>query len=750
MNHFENHPVNIAGGPAVLWGGSINPSQLPPSGQVSRALSGCLNGPTVEVGGYLYPPYPGVVPYNYPPMVANFCSQTTTPYSPNGIFSPPFLTVPNCGEVVRVGSSPTFSQLAGKGLHQEQRQQQQHQSFPPHQYGQPSSSNNNQPSAAFKQPIFAIPSTLSNLSSLEALPASAFEEEAVAPMIDPMSLKAVNHILPVSKNSVGDTQEPPDDQQESSTLLWAARPRVAKTYTTTSVTLPLPSSSGGPSRPIPLQTLRFYSPDFQILFEAPLHNLHCTQGLIQLMASINRQGFPAPQPPVTMCSHVYDTVFRRHFAEQQSLAQLCYAASDQSKMATTNQMSHRRTISQANQWLLKIRKLTELLPEETAAFLPPAPTRWAPVGAKQPDAVNLYSRTLASLYTKLNREGWCPLGGKCPHIHPFVVPVQDPSSSSSSAAKIEVPHPSITWSTVHTTTHPASAHPCFNPGFAFPVAPPNDVGAFKLIPSEAVFVTRGVLEFYKFVCMSTNKNLPELSPGAIALVCEDGELVPRSKLILPHINSSGSASDEGSRAIIATEKSAYCGLTLQHCAHYTKRGVCTLGPDCLFVHVVGQGSAMRLSLNFNSVAPKQAASEQRDSPDRTEARRTTSSNSMNNSSVMGNQYPHFVTAFPPMELYPVHTHNNNNAFNTTHYQHHHPTVTGAIGGFQQQQHLHSQMQWGMPFLTHPPANEQFYPMHAMHHPQHPQTWGVAHPASFAQHTGNPPSLIPYPNYAAHH
>ena len=476
-----------------------------------------------------------------------------------------------------------------------------------------------------RQQIFAIPTTIAiaastsshdtrhsvlvantgvsmNRLSVTSLPASAFEGEALAPMIDPIALEVVNAAF--GNNSDKNGAQPPTTSD--ALALCTSRPRVTKKYATTSVGLSLLSLSG-PSQPLPLQTLRFYSPDFRLLFEAPLNNLHCTQGLIQFMTRVNRHGFPAPQPPITICKHVYDTIFRKHLdscsgvviVDDQSAVEEHHPAS-----SACGPTPHRRTSKQAREWFSANRSPSEKLPEETTPGFPPIPTKWAPVGQEQPAEVVTYSCALASLYKGLDRESWCPLGGKCPHIHPFVVPIasstrdfQSPSlQSPSSSTKTLIPHPSITWSTVHTTEHPASAHMCFNPGFTFSVAPPNDIAACKSVPSEQVFVTRGVLEFYKFVCLASNNDLPELPAHALELVCPDEVLMPRSKLIAHHCSAQEIAIDDAAPdATGASQKTPdkhHNVSILQHCAHYTKSGVCALGPDCLFVHVVGQGNRM--------------------------------------------------------------------------------------------------------------------------------------------------------------
>ena len=455
-----------------------------------------------------------------------------------------------------------------------------------------------------------------DVAPLLDIEAALLEAESIPPSVYPPSLDKVNS---AANNCAGDAQV-----SEST-----AKPRGAKRNAGTYMDLPLSYTSPV----IPLRTVRFYAPDFTRVFEIPLHHLHCTQGLINHLVDVSIKGPTASRSRLLICEHVYNSALKPwlEFIDEGG--------------SPTNALlqSFRRTTTQVRKSLQGEDR--EKLPEEEEVDFPKAPTQWSKAGDEQPANVYKYARALAELYGKLNRSTWCPLGSKCPDLHPHFVadgetkkkedisftdnnniiessspdnscePPNDIATESNTTPNIKntpatesiitikkttttmpafAPHPTLAWSTVHANTHAAEAHMCFTSGFDIPIAAPNELCASEKIPSGKVFVTKGALEFFETTLLPADNSLPQLPPLAHLVIsseasASDTTTIPQQDDVVTANNTNAT-----------TPSQAAVRSVLQHCAHFSKNGICALGAECLFVHAVGYSCPSQLAAKPSS------------------------------------------------------------------------------------------------------------------------------------------------------
>eukprot|EP00658_Telonema_sp_P-2_P023314 TRINITY_DN19338_c0_g2_i2.p1 TRINITY_DN19338_c0_g2~~TRINITY_DN19338_c0_g2_i2.p1 ORF type:complete len:372 (-),score=77.50 TRINITY_DN19338_c0_g2_i2:563-1678(-) len=142
-------------------------------------------------------------------------------------------------------------------------------------------------------------------------------------------------------------------------------------------------------------------------------------------------------------------------------------------------------------------------------------------------------------------------------------------------------------STVHANTHPAEAHMCFTTGFDVPIAAPNELCASEKIPSEKVFMTKGALEFFETTLCPADSTLPPL-PQLAHLVISSGasaDVAPQQQQQQDDDTTKNNITNATTTA--AAQSQVTVRSVLQHCAHFSKNGICALGAECLFVHAVG-------------------------------------------------------------------------------------------------------------------------------------------------------------------
>jgi hypothetical protein len=138
--------------------------------------------------------------------------------------------------------------------------------------------------------------------------------------------------------------------------------------------------------------------------------------------------------------------------------------------------------------------------------------------------------------TAFRKTSHCDNGYHCREVHPVMVAktVDEPAPASSSGeGKVAFEfHPDITYNTVHSRSASAAAYPRLPPGITFRLSLPNTQSMLDDVASELVFVTKGSRDYYDQVMRNET----------------------------PHVN-------------------------MQHCAHFSKNGMCCFGLECQFVHV---------------------------------------------------------------------------------------------------------------------------------------------------------------------
>ena len=135
------------------------------------------------------------------------------------------------------------------------------------------------------------------------------------------------------------------------------------------------------------------------------------------------------------------------------------------------------------------------------------------------------TKTKLFFCSMFRKTGQCSNGFYCREVHPAMLP---PPANS---AMVEL-DPSVTCNTVHSRSAPRTAYPRLPTGVVFHLSLPNMQSPLDDVPSEVVFLTKGAKDYYDQVMRNES----------------------------PHVN-------------------------MQHCAHFSKNGMCCFGQECQFVHV---------------------------------------------------------------------------------------------------------------------------------------------------------------------
>ena len=577
----------------------------------------------------------GGTPFGFYPVAAPSSStqhqQQFSNYSPNTIFNTPNANTTSSNVVGWQDSSANTAAVAASSVAKSKRKIPQAQvCFP---FDLPLWIRERLSNPSF------VGSTLSDSEVAHILnaPDAVFLSEVIPPSVYPLSLEAVNALTPIGSQAppeitllgealTSDHEDEPHAKETSpgskrEKEMNATTRRNAKRYAGGFMEMPLlsPLLSRNVQQLIPVRTIQFYAPDLMRFFQMPIHHLSCTQGLLRHLVDVMTKGAAASRSRLTMCSHMY-----------QHYLQPWFDHIDGSSEIGVTKPSFRRSLESATKELESRKR--DLLPEEYTAGFPPAPTFWYKHGTPQPKAVYDYGRALAAVYNSSNADLWCSRGSQCPDLHPHFIPLgaiqstlQHPTTDVASPRV--APHPSLTWSTVHTNEHAPNVHVRFNPGFDFPLAAPNEQNTSKPIPSEMLFVTLGALEFLDQLLQANHTHsgpnhdaVEEGNPPTLTEIVNN--IIPenvRVKLLLPPKaahpanvdNPATTNAAAGGKGQISPAKTV-----LQHCAHYSKKGLCALGAECLFAHVVRYESSPQqspiLSKSFDRDPDQPLSSERRE------------------------------------------------------------------------------------------------------------------------------------------
>eukprot|EP00744_Colponema_vietnamica_P003017 GILI01004671.1.p1 GENE.GILI01004671.1~~GILI01004671.1.p1 ORF type:complete len:691 (-),score=106.39 GILI01004671.1:72-2144(-) len=332
----------------------------------------------------------------------------------------------------------------------------------------------------------------------------------------------------------------------------------------------------------PGRSVLCYSPNMDFTLYVPQELLHCTQGLISFLNDFNQVGPNRIKVKPSICGKYYEHLLKFMNANPKRPIVTGVSSSSRGGVQQTPEAVLRSFIAAVPEGF----EVPELQPQfEGGSPLPiaiPARLHSTPHINLLPPASYTYVDALCRNYVN-SRDDICPLGSKCPHLHPFILmtaDVQSPNTNLTSgeddadlnealvsegavkkAKYTHVLHPRIGYNQSHRRLPDGSAaapYPTLPPGVVFQISLPNQHSACMAVSSNSIYLTNGSKIHYDLV-VSTENHQRHL----------DGGLNSTSM----QINNRGKISRHRATTI------------MQHCAHYTKNGVCCLGADCQFVHM---------------------------------------------------------------------------------------------------------------------------------------------------------------------